>query len=47
MLKNYEKNYEELRKVYHKVYLPAKDDFKCIDLGRAIYGEDWKKSIIN
>jgi len=39
-LKNYDqKEYEELRKLYRKVFLPAKDEYKEIDIGRTTFGE--------
>jgi hypothetical protein len=40
MLKNLEnKEYEELRRYYRKIFLPAKDDFKLLDMGMPSYGE--------
>jgi len=39
-LKNYEqREYEELRKLYRKVFLPAKDEYKEIDIGLTTFGE--------
>jgi hypothetical protein len=39
-LKNYEqREYEELRKYYRRLFLPAKDGFKDIDLGLPTFGE--------
>ena len=39
-LKNYEeREYEELRKYYRRIFLPAKDGFKDIDLGLPTFGE--------
>ncbi|MCD6257887.1 ATP-binding protein [Candidatus Aerophobetes bacterium] len=39
-LKNYEqREYEELRKLYRKLFLPAKDGYKEIDMGLPIFGE--------
>ncbi len=39
-LKNYEqRGYEELRKYYRKLFIPAKDGFKDIDLGLPTFGE--------
>ncbi len=39
-LKTYEqREYDELRKFYKKLYLPTREGFKEIDLGIAIYGE--------
>lgn len=39
-LKNYEqREYEELRKYYRKIFLPSRDGFKEIDMGLPIYGE--------
>lgn len=39
-LKNYEqRKYEELRKYYRRLFLPAKDGFKEIDLGLPTFGE--------
>ena len=39
-LKNYEqREYEELRKLYRKLFLPAKDDYKEIDMGIPTFGE--------
>ena len=39
-LKNYDqKEYEELRKLYRKVFLPAKDGYKEIDMGLTTFGE--------
>ncbi len=33
------REYEELRKYYRKIFLPAKDDFKYLDMGIPSYGE--------
>jgi len=39
-LKNYEqREYEELRKLYRKLFLPAKDGYKEIDMGLPTFGE--------
>jgi len=39
-LKSYKhKEYEELRKLYRKLYLPAKDGYKEIDMGLPTFGE--------
>ena len=39
-LKSYKhKEYEELRKLYRKLYLPAKDGYKDIDMGLPTFGE--------
>lgn len=39
-LKNYEqREYEELRKIYRKLFLPAKDGYKEIDMGLPSFGE--------
>jgi len=39
-LKNYEqRGYEELRSLYRKIFLPAKNDFKEIDMGLPTFGE--------
>jgi len=39
-LKNYEqREYEELRKLYRKLFLPAKDGYKEIDMGIPTFGE--------
>jgi len=39
-LKNYkQREYEELRKLYRKLYLPAKDGYKEIDMGLPTFGE--------
>ena len=41
-LKNYEqRKYEELRKLYRKVFLPAKEGFKEIDMGIPTIGESF------
>jgi len=40
-LKNYEqREYEELRKLYRRLFLPAKDDYKEIDMGLPTFGEN-------
>lgn len=39
-LKNYgQREYEELRKLYRKLFLPAKDGYKEIDMGLPTFGE--------
>lgn len=39
-LKSYEqRRYEELRKLYRKIFLPAKDGYKEIDIGLTTFGE--------
>lgn len=41
-LKSYvQREYEELRKLYRKVYVPAKDGYKEVDLGLTTYGESF------
>jgi len=36
-----QRSYEELRKLYRRVYLPAKNNFKEIDLGLPTFGENF------